>query len=254
VRLEGKVAIITGAGSGMGRASARLFAREGAKVLVCDIDAPSGQETVRQIAETGGTASFLQVDVARTADNQRMVETVVGLYGRLDILFCNAGVPGETLAQTTEESWRRTLDVNLTGPFLACTFAVPQMRKQGGGNIIFTASHGGLVASGRSPGYTATKGGLIMLGRALAKMLAKDKIRVNSLCPGAVETGLTDAFMNYPATEEERRGRRAEAATRIPLGRLAQPEEVAAVALFLASDESSYVDGVALLIDGGMAS
>jgi NAD(P)-dependent dehydrogenase (short-subunit alcohol dehydrogenase family) len=180
-----------------------------------------------------------------------MIGLALSTYGKLDILFCNAGVAGETLADTSEDNWRRTLDINLTGPYLACTCAIPQMRKQGGGNIIFTSSIGGVIASGRSPAYAATKGGLITLGKALAKMLAKDHIRVNSICPGATETEMNDAVMGFPQSEEQRRAAKAASIKPIPLGRYAQPEEIANVALFLASDESSFVTGAAYLVDGG---
>ena len=251
MRLENKVAVITGAGSGIGRASALLFAREGAKVVAADIHVASGQETVGEIKKSGGEAVFVQVDVAVAAENQRMIDLALSAYGKLDILFCNAGVAGETLADTTEESWRRTLDINLTGPFLACTCAIPHMKRQGRGCILFTSSIGGVIASGRSPAYAATKGGLITLGKALAKMVAKDKIRVNSLCPGATETEMNDVVMGFPQTEAERQAAIAASVRPIPLGRYARPEEIAQVALFLASDESSFVTGSAYLVDGG---
>jgi NAD(P)-dependent dehydrogenase (short-subunit alcohol dehydrogenase family) len=251
MRLENRVAVITGAGSGIGRASAKLFAKEGAKIVAADINSASGQETVAEITKLGGEATFVQVDVASAADNERMIDLALSSYGKLDILYCNAGVAGETLADTTEESWRRTLDINLTGPFLACTYAIPHMRQQGGGSILFTSSIGGVIASGRSPAYAATKGGLITLAKALAKMLAKDNIRVNSLCPGATETEMNDAVMGFPQTEEQRRAAKAASIKPIPLGRYAQPEEIANVALFLASDESSFVTGAAYLVDGG---
>lgn len=181
-----------------------------------------------------------------------MIQTAVNSYSRLDILFNNAGVPGESWDETTEEGWRRGLDVNLTGPFLACKYAVPVMRKQGGGNILNTSSIGGLKSQGRSPAYSAAKGGLVMFTRVLATALAKENIRVNCICPGSVDTGLTEAFMGFPKTEEERQQKRAIRLARIPIGRVASPEEIASVALFLVSDESSYITGVALPIDGGI--
>lgn len=251
MRLKGKVAVITGAGSGIGKATAKLFAQEGAKVVVADIDPKMGEVVVREIKGAKGEATFVRVDVASPADIQRMVQTAVNSYGRLDILFNNAGVPGESLEETTEEKWHKVIDTNLTGPFLACKQAIPEMKKQGGGNIINTGSTGGLRAAGRSPAYTASKGGLVMLSRALAKALAKDNIRVNCICPGRVETGLSDAFMSYPKTEEERGKRLASALQSIPLGRQGKPEEIASAVLFLASDESSYVTGSALVVDGG---
>jgi NAD(P)-dependent dehydrogenase (short-subunit alcohol dehydrogenase family) len=251
MRLENKVALVTGAGSGIGRASAILFAREGARVVVADLNSASGQETVRDIKALGGQATLVQVDVGAASDNQRMIEVALESYGRLDILFCNAGVAGAPLADTTEDNWRRTLDINLTGPFLACTYAIPPMRKQRTGNILFNSSVGGVIASGRSPAYAAAKGGLITLGKALAKMLAKENIRVNVICPGATETDMNDAVLGFPKNDEQRRAAKAESVRPIPLGRYAHPEEIANVALFLASDESSFVTGAAYLVDGG---
>jgi NAD(P)-dependent dehydrogenase (short-subunit alcohol dehydrogenase family) len=143
------------------------------------------------------------------------------------------------------------MDVNLTGPYFACTFAIPYMRKQGGGVILNTGSTGGLRASGRSPSYTATKGAIIMLSKALAKILAKDNIRVNCICPGSTETGLSDAFAGFPKTEAEKQKAQATRLAHIPMGRQGQPEELAAVALFMVSDDASFVDGVAWLVDGG---
>jgi len=252
MKLKGKVSIITGAGSGIGKASAELFAAEGSMVVVCDINAEAGEEVAQKIKDSGGEAAFLKVDVASGDDAKRMIDTTVDSYGRLDILFNNAGVAGETLDDTTEEKFRKVIDINLTGPFLACMYAIPQMRRQGGGTFINTGSIGGLQAMGRSPAYTASKGGLVMLTRALARNLAKDNIRANCICPGAVDTGLTDAFMGSPATEEERRKRQATRLSRIPMGRAAKPEEIASVALFLASDEAAYITGAALRADGGI--
>ena len=180
MRLEGKVAVITGAGSGIGKATARLFAKEGAKVLAADYNAKSGQETVEEINKAGGTASFLEVNIGSVNDNKRMVDTAVNLYQRIDILYNNAGLGGPTLEATTEENWQAMLDVNLTGPFFACQHAIPQMRKQGGGIILFTASAGGMwgVSKARSPSYAAVKGGVVLLGDCLSRLLGKDNIRV----------------------------------------------------------------------------
>jgi len=252
VRLKGKVAVITGAGSGIGRATAKLFAQEGAKVVVADINSKTGEEMVQQIKEAKGEATFVRVDVSCAADLQRMIQTAINSYGKLDILFNNAAVPGESLDETTEEKWHKVIDTNLTGPFLACMYAIQEMRRQGGGNIINTGSTGALRAAGRSPSYTASKGGLVMLSRALARALAKDNIRVNCVCPGRVNTGLTDAFLGYPRSEEERRARLATVLASIPLGRQGKPEEIASVVLFLASDESSFVTGSVLVADGGV--
>ena len=252
MRLEGKVALITGAGSGIGKASAELFAREHAKVVVVDKNPSSGQEVVKQIKKEGGDATYVQVDVARANEVGHMIQVAIQVYGRLDILFNNAGVPGENLDETDEEKWRRVIDVNLTGPFLACKYAIPVMRKQGSGNIINTGSVAGLKASARSPSYNASKAGLIMLTKSLATVLGKDNIRVNCICPGPVDTGLTDAFMSFPQNEELRLAIKTATARLTALGRYARPEEISSVALFLASDESSYVTGAVYLVDGGM--
>jgi len=252
MRLKDKVAIITGAASGIGKATAELFVREGAKVVIADIDSSAGAKIAQQIKQGGGEATFVQVDVGSSADIKKMVHTAISTYGKIDILFNNAGVAGESLAETTEEKWRRVIDINLTGPFLACMHVIPLMKKQGGGIIINTGSTGGIKASGRSASYTASKGGIVMLSKALAKILAKDNIRVNCICPGPTDTALTEAFMNYPKTEEERQKALANRLSKIPMGRAGKPEETATAVLFLASDESSYVNGIALLVDGGV--
>ena len=261
-RFDNKVVIITGSGSGIGKAAALLFSREGAKVVVTDVNADTGTEVVRQIKERRGDAIFEQVDIGISADIERMVKQTIAHYGRLDILFNNAGYASEPLNEMTEDKWRRSIDVMLTGPFFACKHAIPLMRKQGGGVILNTASIGGLVASGGrtpvynleklSPGYTAAKGGLVMLTRFLARVLAKDNIRVNCICPGSVETGISASRWNPGKTDEERLAAQAVRVSHIPMGRVGSPEEIASVVLFLASDEASYITGVALSIDGGV--
>ena len=259
MRLEGKVAVITGAGSGIGKATAKLFAKEGAKVLAADYNSKSGQETVFEIKQTGGTASFVEVDIGRVADNERMIDTAIDLYKRLDILYNNAGIGGPTLEATTEENWRAMLDVNLTGPFFACNRAIPQMRKQGAGNILFTASAGGLmdVSRSKSPSYAAVKGGQILLGNCLSRILGKDNIRVNIICPGVTNTALYDSHfydvrgIAHTMSEEERNAFMVGQNKTTALGRVGTPEEIASLALFLASDESSHITGQAILIDGG---
>jgi NAD(P)-dependent dehydrogenase (short-subunit alcohol dehydrogenase family) len=252
MRLNGKVAIITGGGSGIGKATAKLFAKEGAKVVVADNNMTTGEEVAQQIEKEGGNATFVRVDIAHTVDVEDMIKMTVQTYGRLDILFNNAGVPGENLEDTTEEKWRRVIDVNLTGPFLACKYAIPIMKKQGGGNIISTSSAAGIKASARSPSYNTSKAGLIMLTKSLAAILGKDNIRVNCICPGPVDTGLTDAFMSFPKNEQQKLAYTEATARLTPLGRYGRPEEISSVVLFLASDESSYITGVAYLVDGGM--
>lgn len=251
MKLQGKVAVITGAGSGIGQVCTKLFAKEGAKVLAADISEKAVNKVVKDIIGAGGEAAAIVVDVSKVAENQRMIETAVKKYGRIDILFNNAGVAGETIADTTEEKWRRTVDINLTGPYFACTFAIPYMRKQGGGVILNTGSAGGIRASGRSPSYSVTKAAIIMLTKALAKILGKDNIRVNCICPGPTETALSDAFLGFPKTEEEKQKAKTASLSRLPMGRQGKPEEIAAVALFMVSDDASFVDGAVWSVDGG---
>jgi NAD(P)-dependent dehydrogenase (short-subunit alcohol dehydrogenase family) len=251
-KLKGKVAIITGAGSGIGAASARLFAKEGANIIGADINKDAGQEVVQQIGKAGGTAIFVKTDVSRTNDIKHMIQEGIDSFGRIDILFNNAGILGMPLEDLTEKQWRKELDIMLTGPFLGCHYTIPIMKKQGGGNIINTGSVASFIAGGSSPGYTAAKGGLLMLTKYLGKALAKDNIRVNCICPGAIDTGITVALWGQPSTKEEKKAIEQIRFSRIPMGRAGSAEEVAAVALFLASDASSYITGAAIPVDGGM--
>lgn len=250
MKLQDKVAIITGAGSGIGKATAELFAREGASVVIADINGEAAQKVAQGIKAAGGKAEPIMVDVTKTDDIKAMINKAVETYGKLDILFNNAGLPGESFDDTTEEKWRLVMDINVTAPFLASKLAAAEMKKAGGGCIVMTGSTGGIRAGGRSASYATSKAAVIMLARALAKVLAKDKIRVNSVCPGSTYTGMTEAFLGYPKTEEERRARQA--AQTGPMGRQGKPEEIAAAVLFLVSDDSSYVTGHALMVDGGL--
>ena len=259
MRLDGKVAVITGAGSGIGKATAKLFAKEGAKVLVADYNPKSGQETVLEIKQAGGIGSFLEVNVGRISDNNHMIDTAINLYERIDILFNNAGLGGPTLEDTTEENWRTMIEVNLTGPFFASKYVVPHMKKQGGGVILFTASAGGMwgISKARSPSYSAAKGGEVMLGDCLSRLLGKDNIRVNVICPGITNTGLYDSHFYdakgaaHTMNEEEKQAFMTGFAKTMALGKVGTPEDIANLALFLASDESAHITGEALLIDGG---
>lgn len=250
MKLKGKVVIITGAGSGIGRATALLFAREGAKVVVADLIERAGVETVGDIKAGGGEAVFVRVDVARAVEVERMVRVAVETFGRLDILFNNAGLTLPAMVtETTEELWQKSLDVNLKGVMLGCKYAIPEMQKVGGGSIINTASMLGLVASPRQAPYCAAKGGVVLLTKQVALDYARDNIRVNCICPSEVDTPMHRKFIEESPDPAATKKRLLE---RIPLNRVAQPEEIATAALFLASDDSSYVTGVALPVDGGL--
>jgi NAD(P)-dependent dehydrogenase (short-subunit alcohol dehydrogenase family) len=249
MRLEKRVAIITGAGSGIGRASALLFAKEGAKVVVADFVRDSGQQTVSLIKNEGGESTFVESDVSHAADAQRLVNTAIETYGKLDILFNNAGINLEkTVTETSEDDWNRVINVNLKGVFLCSKFAIPEMIRNGGGAIINTASIRGLVGQYHLAAYCASKGGVVLLTKAMALDYGQDNIRVNCVCPGGIETPMHKAFLAtlaHPERETE------EMLKKIPLGRIGEPEDVARVALFLASDESAYLTGLAIPVDGG---
>lgn len=249
MRLSGKVALITGAGSGIGRASALLFAREGARVVVVDINRETAEETVSLIRREGGTAVSFQADVSKASDAKAMVEFAEQVYGRLDVLFNNAGIfhPRDgSILETEEEVWDRVISVNLKGVFLGCKYGIPALLRAGGGSIINMASFVALMGSAVSQiAYTASKGGVLALTREIAVEFARRNIRANALCPGPVETPLLASLLADP----ERRQRRL---VHIPMGRFARPEEIAQAALFLASDESSYVNGAIFLVDGGI--
>jgi NAD(P)-dependent dehydrogenase (short-subunit alcohol dehydrogenase family) len=252
VRLAGKVALITGAGSGIGRASAIRFAAEGARVVVVDWKPDGGRETVARIQADGGEALFVEADVSQEADVQRMVVTAVEAYGRLDILFNNAAVQVfGTIPETSTRDWQRVLDVNLKGVYLGCKYALPQMIAQGGGCIVNMSSTLGLVGDPAMPAYGATKGGILAMTRAMAQAHGRQNIRVNCICPGDVDTPIVQEYFDQqPDPAEARR----QVAAYYALGRIARPEEIANVALFLASDESSFLTGTAIIADGGQTS
>ena len=248
-RLAGKVALITGAGSGQGRAAARLFAKEGAKVVVTDVAIKGGEETVGLVRADGGEASFIAMDVSKAAQVQRGVELAVQTYGRLHILYNNAAIWNPRLdnrvVELEEEAWDTILAVNLKGVYLCCKYGIPELIRAGGGSVINTASIAGLVSSGQpSHSYSASKGGVISLTRAMAMAYAKDLVRVNVICPGGVDTPMIAPLM----ADEQARQR---AATMHPIGRMGTPEDIAHLALYLASDESSWVTGSVFTIDGG---
>lgn len=250
MRLADKVALVTGAGSGIGRATAVLFAREGAKVVAVDFRSEDGQQTVAAIKERGGEAVFVGGDVSRAHDAEAMVRAATDAYGRLDILHNNAGIfPHEGPAhELAEDVWDRVLGTNLKGVWLGCKYAIPELIRAGGGAIVNTASLAGLRGRPYRAAYCASKGGVVLLTKTLAIELAPHHIRVNCVCPGGVDTpmvrppGLTDAQV-----EERRQG----AFDDLPMPRMAEPEEIAEAVLYLASAESSFVNGHALVVDGG---
>lgn len=250
MRLTGKVAIITGAGSGIGQASALLFAAEGARVVVVDNAPRGGRETVTQIRRAGGEAIFVETDVSRADAVEKMVRETVETYGGIDILFNNAAVTlPASVVDASEEIWDRTMAIDLKGVFLPSKYAIPHMIAGGGGSIINTASMCGLVASPNQAPYSAAKGGVVALTRQMAIDYAPHGIRVNGIAPSEVRTPMFLGFINRAADPEKKM---QELVARIPMGRVAEPEELARVALFLASDESSYITGVTLPVDGGL--
>ncbi|NKB71206.1 MAG: glucose 1-dehydrogenase [Candidatus Latescibacteria bacterium] len=248
-QLDGKVALITGSGSGMGRATASLFAREGARVVAVDIDAAGGQETVESIHQEGGEAIFVAADVARAADVKAMVANTVETYGQIDILHNNAGVVlVKFLEDTSEEEWDHLMGVNLKAIFLAVKYAVPHMKDQGHGCIINTGSTGSFVGQYMTPAYIASKGGVLQLTKTLALDYAGYNIRVNCICPGTVDTPMVRRHIETSPDPQ-----RTEALERqlIPLKRFIEPDEIAGAALYLASPQARSITGTALVVDGG---
>jgi len=255
MKLANKIALITGAGSGFGRASATLFAREGAKISVVDLDEKTGQETVSLIKQKSGEAIFIRADVSKSSDVEQMIKKTVDTYGRLDILFNNAGIPMSftPVENVKEELWDRIQAVNVKSIFLGAKYALPYLKKQGGGVIINTASISGVRPRPGLIAYSASKAAAIMLTKALAIEFAPFKIRVNGLNPVAAETPMLGKFMTPEGAKGEQleEGRKRFIST-VPLGRLATPEDVANAALFLASDEASIITGANLEVDGGL--
>jgi NAD(P)-dependent dehydrogenase (short-subunit alcohol dehydrogenase family) len=251
LRLKGKVSIITGAGSGIGKEIALLFAREGSMVVVAEVREQAGRRVVEEIAEGGGTALFLPVDVSCAGDTEWMAQEAERAFARIDVLVNNAGInPSRTpLHQTREEDWDRTLAVNLKGAFLCSKYVLPVMMRQGGGCIIHVASIVGAMGCSDRAAYAASKGGLIGLGRSMAVDYAPYGIRVNTLNPGFIETDLTKAYFQRLRQEDPQKMERI--IGHHLLGRLGRPEDVAYAALFLASDDSSWIMGVDLGVDGG---
>jgi NAD(P)-dependent dehydrogenase (short-subunit alcohol dehydrogenase family) len=249
MRLKDKVALITGAGSGIGRQSAALFAREGAAVVVVDISDQGGQETVEMIKSEGGRAAYIHADVSKARDCQQMIAFSEASFGRLDVLFNNAGIMHhqDDNAVTTEEAiWDLTMNINARGVFLGCKYGIPALQRAGGGSIINTASFVAVMgAATPQVAYTASKGAVLSMTRELAIIHARENIRINALCPGPLKT---DLLMSYLNTEEKRQRR----LVHIPMGRFGEAREIAYAALYLASDESSYVTGTEFMVDGGI--
>ena len=248
-RLQDKVALITGAGSGIGREASQLFAAEGASVLAVDRDAAAAEETAAAITDAGGRAVAHRADVSVAADCEAMVTRAEESYGQLHVLFNNAGVmvSGDDDAVTTEESvWNLTMDVNAKGVFLGCKYGIPALRRAGGGSVINTASFVALMGAATAQiAYTASKGAVLALTRELAVIHARENIRVNALCPGPLRTELLMKFLD---TEEKRQRR----LVHIPVGRFGEATEIARAALFLASDDASFVTGADFVVDGGI--
>jgi NAD(P)-dependent dehydrogenase (short-subunit alcohol dehydrogenase family) len=248
-RLDGKVALITGAGSGMGAVAAHLFAKEGAAVVVADAVEAGGVATVEAIQAAGGRATFVQVDVTRSEQVATMVGRGVEAFGGLHILYNNAGIfPSDDggALDTPEDTWDRVMAVNLKGVWLCCRHGIPAMLASGGGSIINVASFVAFMGAATAQiAYTASKGGVLSMTREIAVEYARKGIRANALCPGPIETPLLAELMSDPA-------RRARRIVHIPVGRLGRAEEIANAALFLASDESSLMTGASLVVDGGI--
>jgi NAD(P)-dependent dehydrogenase (short-subunit alcohol dehydrogenase family) len=251
LRLEHKVAIITGAGGGQGRAAALLFAKEGAKIVASDWNAESGEQTAAQIRDAAGAAIHIAADVSSSVQVRKLIDGALESYGRIDVLYNNAGVGySSTLSmrdilKTPEEDWDRVLAINLKSVFLTCKYAIPEMIKTGGGSIINTSSIAALIGGEDAHAYTAAKGGMISLSRALAVEFGPKNIRVNCICPGVIDTPMVEPVVG-PLKDASRPFRFS------PIQRLGRPDDIAYCALYLASEESSFVTGSVFVVDGGV--
>ena len=246
-RVEGKVALVTGGASGIGRATALTFAREGAKLVVADMNADGGQQTVHLITEKGGEAIFVRTDVAQAVEVQALISTAVETYGRLDCAHNNAGIAGGGRALTAEyaeDTWHQVIAVNLTGVWLCMRYEIPQMLSQGSGAIVNTASVAGLIGARGLAAYVASKHGVVGLTKTAALEYAQQGIRVNCVCPGVIHTPMTESALSDPALQAQITAR--------PMGRVGTPEEVAEAVVWLCSEAASFVTGHTMTVDGGM--
>src|SRR5579884_244651 len=244
---SGKVALVTGAGSGIGRASAQAFANAGASVIVADVVVEGGEETVQLIKQTGGEATFVRADVSRASEVEALVRQTIETYGRLDYAHNNAGIEGASAGTVdySEEAWDRVIAINLKGVWLCMKYEIPAMLKQGGGAIVNTASVAGLIGFERLPAYNASKHGVVGLTRTAALEYAAKNIRVNCVCPGVIRTPMVERILDTGGfTEQELRAGE-------PVGRMGQPEEIAQGVVWLLSDAASFVTGHPMVIDGG---
>lgn len=249
-KLDGKVAVVTGAAMGIGRSTAVLFAKEGARVVIADVDEEQAEETSRMIAEVGGEALFARTDVSKSEDVEAAINAAVETFGGIDVLHNNAAVAlGAPVVDTTDELWSRVLDVNLGGVYRGCRYAIPHMIRNGGGSIINSTSVQALRGFAGWAAYAASKGGIFSLTQQVALEYAKYNVRVNSIAPGTIMTPLNEKVFEEAEDPEAL----IETWNRMhPIGRFGQPEEVAEAALFLASDSSSFVTGHCLIVDGGL--
>lgn len=245
---DGKVVIVTGGGYGIGRAAALGFAKRGAKVVIADLDATTGEETLRRLKDAGGEGIFVQTNVSREAEVKAMVASAVSAYGRLDCAFNNAGIHKVFVSTIdfTESDWNEMIDVNLKSVWLCMKHEIPEMLKAGKGAIVNTSSAAGLIAARSNPAYPASKHGVVGLTKSTGVEFARKGIRVNAVCPGPTRTGMHDSLVKVAPEIVDLMH------TKVPMGRIGEPEEVAAAAIWLCSDEASYITGHALPVDGGL--